>query len=453
VISPARLAAYQVLLSLLHGRGELASLLAAIRPSIGDRRDYALAAEIALGVQRHRNAIDFLIDQVSSRPVARFDLEVLTILRLSLYQLLHLTRVPASAVVDDAVEMTRRVGKSSAAALTNAVLRSFSRRRHALQLPPRPPDATDRDAALAYLSVTLSHPRWLAARWLDRLGLAGAESWMTFNNEPAPVTLRANQRVGDRETLRASLARREISTRPGTWAPDALIVTAGDVLADGGDDGAFVVQDEASQLVTLLAGADPGALVLDTCASPGGKATALAAAAPTSTVVACDVRTRRMALLRRTVAVTGVANVKLLQADLLEPLPFGRIFDAVIVDAPCSGLGTLRRDPDIRWRRDETELPRFAETQRTMLAHAAAAVASGGRLVYATCSSEPEENEDIARAFLERASDFRPVDARLVHPALPASVVDERGHLRTRPDRHGLEMFFGAVFERRTDTA
>ncbi len=448
MISPARIAAYEVLLSLVRGRGDLPGLLAGARLSIRDRRDYALAAEIALGVQRHRNAIDFLIEQASRRPVARLDPEVLTVFRLSVYQLLHLARVPAAAVVDDAVQLTRRAHKGSASGLTNAVLRGISRRRRSLVLPPRPADAGNREAVLAYLSITLSHPRWLAERWLDRLGFGAAEAWMQFNNAPAPVTLRTNGLRTTRQALLNTLAGRGIAARSGTWAPDAVVVLSGDVLSDRPDSGEFVVQDEASQLVTLLAGAQPGPRVLDTCAAPGGKVTAMAAASPGASIVACDVRARRMALLSRTIRDTGAANVRLAQADLQQPLPFSTRFDCVIVDAPCSGLGTLRRDPDIRWRREEADLATLAAAQRTMIANGAAMVAPGGRLVYATCSSEPEENDAIVDGFLGRHGDFRPVDARAVHPALPAAVVDDRGHLRTRPDRHQLEMFFGAVCER-----
>lgn len=451
MISPARIAAYEVLLSLGRGRGDLPGLLAAARPTIRDRRDYGLAAEIAYGVERHRNAIDFLIDQVSKRPGARLDIEVLTILRLSAYQLLHLSRVPAAAVVDDAVHLTRRAGKSSASGLTNAVLRKLSRQRHTLPLPGRPADASDRETAIVYLSVTLSHPRWLAERWLDRLGLDVAEHWMRFNNSPAPVTLRANRLRTSAEVLRRDLESHGITVRPGAWAPDALIVDGGEVLADRRDDGAFVVQDEASQLVTLLCGNAPGPKVLDTCASPGGKVTAVAAARPSALVVACDVRPRRMALLARTVASTGATGVRLVQADLLSPLPFSTGFDCVIVDAPCSGLGTLRRDPDIRWRRFPADLTVLAAAQRTMLAHAAAMVAPGGRLVYATCSTEPEENVDVVDSFLEHRRDFRTMSAASAHHLLPAAVVNHRGHLETRPDRHELEMFFGAVFERTGD--
>jgi 16S rRNA (cytosine967-C5)-methyltransferase len=157
-------------------------------------------------------------------------------------------------------------------------------------------------------------------------------------------------------------------------------------------------------------------------------------------------------LLRRTVAATGAGNVRIVQADLLKPLPFGSPFDCVLIDAPCSGLGTLRRDPDIRWRRGEADLASLAARELTMLRHAAEMVAEGGRLVYATCSSEPEENEGIVDAFLAKAPEFIPVHAGQTHPKLVDTLIDSRGHLRTQPHLHGLEAFFGAVFERRPRT-
>ena len=460
MIAPARSAAYEILSAVEAGRADLPDALAATRATLHDDRDKALAAEIAIGVQRWRAALDHLIAHFAKRPTRRLDREVLEILRLSAYQLLHLTRVPAAAIVDDAVDLTGRLGKRSASGLVNAVLRAISRHRHALPLPPRPDDLGDRQGALEYLGVTLSHPRWLVSRWYDTYGFDATETWLRFNNAPAPVTLRANPlRNTPRELIerlqavlhpRLELRKDEVVVHSARFAPDALIVAEGHPLrGEGLDAGWFVVQDEASQLVTLLAGSEPGAVVLDACASPGGKTTALAAGMQgRGLLVACDIRDRRMDLLRRTVAASGATNVRLTQADLLRPLPFVRAFDCVFVDAPCSGLGTLRRDPDIKWRRQEEDLRALAAAQLEMLRHAAAAVAPGGRLIYATCSSERDENESVVDAFLGGAADFSPVDLA-TRTAVPPAVINERGHLRTYPHVHGLEAFFGAVLVRR----
>ena len=451
MIAPARVAAYDILCAISAGSADLPTALAAARAGLHDERDRALAAEIASGVQRQRAALDHLIVEFAKRKIERLDPEIVEILRLSAYQLLHLTRVPAAAVVDDAVDLTKKAGKRSASGFVNAVLRSISRRRAALPLPPRPADPTDREAALAYLSVTLSHPRWLADRWLDRLGLDAAEAWMQFNNAPGSVTLRANRLQLTRDALAGRLSADDITVHPTAFAPDGLVVDEGHPLRGGGQEqGWFVVQDEASQLVTLLAGDRALPRVLDTCASPGGKTTALAALMEgRGLLVACDVRDRRVDLLRRTVTASGAANVRIVQADLLKPLPFAAAFDCVLVDAPCSGLGTLRRDPDIRWRRREADLAPLAAAELTMLQHAAEQVAPGGRLVYATCSSEPEENEGVAAAFLASTSGFTALHASQATARLAGTLVDPRGHLRTQPHPHGLEAFFGAVFERR----
>jgi len=451
MIAKARVAAFEILRAASAERADLPSALVRARETLTDDRDRALAGDIATGVLRHRAAIDHLIATFAKRAIDRLDAEVVTILRLSCYQLLHLTRVPAAAVVDDAVDLTRRVKKRSAAGFVNAVLRAVSRNRKHLPLPTRPANPSDRDAALDYLATTLSHPRWLATRWYDRLGLDRAERWMQFNNEPAKLTLRANRLKTTPELLAARLDRDDVITTNGRWAPDALIVTGGRALqSDAAADGSFVVQDEASQLVALLAGPSPGPHVLDTCASPGGKTTAMAAAMNNrGSIVACDVRTARIRLLTRTIEATGATNVRVVQADVMRRLPFSRRFDCVLVDAPCSGLGTLRRDPDIRWRRSEDDLPSLAAAQRQMLRHAAACVAGGGRLIYATCSSEPDENDAVVDAFLASEPSFSVVNVRTI-PGMPAATADERGRLVTTPDEHGLECFFGAVLRRST---
>jgi 16S rRNA (cytosine967-C5)-methyltransferase len=450
VIAPARIAAYEILSAVSAGSADLPTAIAFARAGLRDDRDRALAAEIASGVQRWRAALDHVIVQFAKRDISRLDREVVEILRLSAYQLLHLTRVPASAIVDDAVNLAGRAGKRSASGFVNAVLRTISRRRESLPLPARPANPSDREAALDYLSITLSHPRWLAARWLDRFGFEVAEAWERFNNTPGALTLRANRLRMTPQELTSRLAAESVKVHPAAYAPDALIVDEGYPLRGAGlEQGWFLVQDEASQLVPLLAGEQPPARVLDTCASPGGKTTALAAAMERrGLLVACDVRERRVDLLRRTVQASGAANVRIVQADLLKPLPFRTTFDCVLLDAPCSGLGTLRRDPDIRWRRREADLATLVAAELTMVQHAAERVAPGGRLIYATCSSEPEENEGVADAFLATMPEFEAVPAREVHPLLTGALIDTRGHLRTEPHRHGLEAFFGAVFAR-----
>jgi 16S rRNA (cytosine967-C5)-methyltransferase len=439
VIAPARIAAYETVLAVAAGRADLPAALAHTRARLRDERDRALAGEIATGTLRWQGAFDHVIEQFAGRPPGRLDPEILAILRTGMFQLLHLDRVPASAVVDDAVQLARKAGKKSAAGFVNALLRRVSRERTRLPLPDRPP--------LDVLAVTLSHPRWLAARWLERHGVENATRWARFNNSAAPLTLRVNTLQTTADALIADLDAAGVTVVHGRFAPGALIVTAGNpLLTPLAHAGVFAVQDEASQLVGEYVAAAAGERVLDACASPGGKTTQIAAAMQgRGTVVAADVRGRRLDLLARTVAASRAPNIRVVQADARATPAFAAVFDAVLVDAPCSGLGTIRRDPDVRWRRSEADLTVFAAAQREMLTSLATVVRPGGRIVYSTCSSEPDENEAVVADFLAAHPAFRrdTPGSFLERPEL-AQLLDADGALKTLPFRDGLEAFYAA---------
>ena len=445
--APARRAALQALVAIDADRADLPSALATSRSSLTDDRDRALTATIVTGTLRWQRTLDHLVEHFAKRPLTKIDPQILAVLRLSLFQLLHLDRVPAAAIVDDAVSLTRAARKSSASGFVNAVLRSMLRQQHRLPLPTRPADPDDRPAALAYLGITFSHPEWLVSRWLDRYGFDRVEAWVQFNNDAAPLTIRVNTLKVTREQLQGVLAHHDVETSLTRYAPDGLMVTTGNPLRTEEDE-LFFVQDEASQLVPLAMDAQPDERILDLCASPGGKTVAMSAAMHDSgTLIASDVRTARIRLLRDTVARSGARHAHIVHIPLQGPLPFNA-FDRVLVDAPCSGLGTIRRDPDIRWRRAESDLPRLAEQQVDLLMRAANVVRPGGRLVYATCSSEPEENDDVVSTFLERAP-FERVDLRGQSPESLQPLLDDRGTLRTLPFAHGLEAFFATAMVRR----
>ena len=456
MIAPARTAALRGLRAVAAHHVDLPAALAQARSQLTDERDRALAAEIINGSLRWQRSLDHLIGQFANRPTSQLDVDVLVILRLSLYQLLHLDRVPASAVVDDAVDLTRGARKQSATGFVNAVLRSTLRNRHRLPFPERPNDPVEREAALAYLGITHSHPAWLVARWLARYGFHDAERWVRFNNETPALTIRVNRLRVTRDQLAASLARDEVETEPTQCAPDGLVIRSGNplrLLTEGSEasqyKGLFFVQDEASQLVSHAVDAQRGERVLDLCASPGGKTTAMAAAmAGEGVVIASDVRPRRIRTLAQTVAISGARNVRVLQIPQSGSLPFTPVFNRILVDAPCSGLGTIRRDPDIRWRRQEDDLPALAARQLELLRRAADVLAAGGRLVYATCSSEPEENEAVVERFLDEHPAFTLLDLRRSSPILDP-FIDDRGMMRTLPFAHGLEAFFAAALVRR----
>jgi len=447
MISPARQAAYRSLRAVADPYTDLAATMESQRGSLADERDRALAAEVVLGTLRWRAALDHVIAWAGHREIGAFDPEVLDLLRLSAYQLLHLDRVPASAVVHDAVDLCKREGKASASGAVNAILRRISRDREHLPMP----DESDR---VNYLATAQSHPGWLVTRWLGRFGFETALQWVRFNNQQAPLMLRANRLKTSREELATALAAVGVTTVPARYAVDGLVVTDGNPLTTPlASSGHFVVQDESSQLVAAFAGVSAGEIVLDACAAPGGKTSQMAAdLGDRGSLVAADVRPRRVRLLTCTLAATGADRVRLVVADLLAGEPFGPVFDCVLVDAPCSGLATLRRDPDVKWRRTEADLNANAARQGRMLSSAAAVVRPGGRLIYSTCSTEPEENEQVVEAFLTSHGDFvfeSPLTFRTTVTPGVTACLDEAGYLRPTPHQHGLEPFFAARLRRK----
>jgi 16S rRNA (cytosine967-C5)-methyltransferase len=352
--------------------------------------------------------------------------------------------------VHESVEVVRALGAPRAAGFVNAVLRTVLRRGPALALPPRATPEDPETKQVRYLSITLSHPAWLVTRWLRRYGFDAAERWCQFNNTAPETTIRPIGGPAAAELI-AELRRLDLDAGPALYAPDAIRLPSGALGRVPPALAAHVqIQDEGAQLVGRAVGARPGERVLDVCASPGGKALVCAAdmhLADTAggLLVAADLRPTRVALLAQTLARARVA-APVVQHDAQGPLPYRPVFDAVVLDAPCSGLGTLRRDPDLKWTRTEADLAVLAAAERGMLEQAAAVVRPGGRLVYATCSSEPEENEAVAGTFLSTHPEFSAVPVHLDGRA--AALVNERGHLVTLPFRDGLDAFFTAVFVR-----
>ena len=451
--APARSAALRALRDVSTGRSDLGSAQAQARELLSDPRDRALATEIVTGTLRWRAALDHALFQISSRSPESIDPEVLDLLRASAYQILYLDRVPNHAVVNDAVTLIRRLKKKSAASFIDAVLRTPASHSSTKTLPVRPTvslparNDIDREEILAYLSTTLSHPRWLVDRWLQRYGFDATEHWASFNNKPAPITLRVNTLKISPSALSAGLKVEGVQVKPGRWLHETLVVTRGNpLLTPLANSGLFVVQDEASQLVATLVQASPTDCVLDTCASPGGKTVAIAGVMSNrGLLIAADFRPPRLRLLARTLEQCGCDCAKVLRIDGRKQLPFTVAFDWVLVDAPCSGLGTLRRDPDIRWKRSAADLTQFSTSQTALLTSAAGVVTPGGRIVYATCSSEPEENEHVVERFLANTPGFtieRPV------VSLFRGLIDSNGYFRTLPYRDELEAFFAVVLRR-----
>src|SRR5215813_11351055 len=398
-------------------------------------RDVALATELVYGTLRWQRYLDWILAPHSRRRLDDLDLGPLVLLRMTAYQIAFLERVPAFAAVNDAVTLAGRARKPGIAGFVNAVLRSFARR-GAAEREPRPP--ADLVEAVA---LRCSFPTWLAARWMKRYGASDAEALMRALNERPPLTLRANTLRTTPEALAARLATDDdITTRPSRLAPEGLVADHRGSPSEWRAfiDGAFVVQDEASMLVAQLLDVRPGDTVGDVCAAPGTKTTHLAQLLGNrGRILAFDPQPARLNLVREAAKRLGVTIIETLDgpAEMLAP-KFPALCTGVLVDAPCSSLGVLRRNPEVKWRRTPDDIVANSERQHTIITAAATMVRPGGRLVYATCSLEPEENDDVARRFLSTHPDFA-LDPPSDFP-LP---IDPDGFLRCLPHRHGTNGF------------
>ena len=452
--APAREAAYRVLRNVHTGRKNLPQAQAEVNKKLSDPRDRALASEIALGTLRWRATLDAVLGEVSTRPLDTLDDEILDLLRASIYQILYLDRIPSHAVINDSVSHARAFGKHSAAGFVNAVLRSVDNKAKKFNFPPRPnkTNTNEKDVdiknLLDYLSITLSHPRWLVERWLERYGFEATETWAQFNNKPAPVTLRVNTAKTSTNKLIDKLENRGINVQLGRWSPLTLIVKKGNPLTTPeAKEGLFLIQSEASQLVAKLVQAKPGEKILDACASPGGKPLVMAGdMSDSGLLISGDLRPKRLSLLSEILSRCNTQCTSILRFDLRCP-PFNSVFNRVLVDAPCSGLGTIKRDPDIRWRLHPKELPSLGIMQLELLSAAATVVAPGGQLIYATCSSEPEENQEVVGQFLKSHPAF---SLNRTVPAELEPFMDNNLHFQTLPFRDQLEAFFAVIMERST---
>jgi 16S rRNA (cytosine967-C5)-methyltransferase len=424
--SPAREAALDVLRAVARGR-TASDALDRGAARLHDERDRALLNELVLGSLRRRGRLDHVIASLSERPLEKLQPAVLDVLRLGVYQLLFL-RVAPHAAVSESVELAR-AAEPRAAGFVNAILRRLQRDGP----PPEPDPAVD---PVGWMSTAGSLPRWLAERWNAGLGPEAALARTRAALEPAPTYLRLNPRIPD---AAARLAAADVALDP-TPVPEAFLARGGP-LGRFMEEGVVYVQDAGSQLVARLATVE--GLWLDACAAPGGKALLMAdGAAAGARIVAAEASRGRLALLTRLAARWGATGLLPVAADALRP-PFRRPFDGILLDAPCSGLGTLARNPDIRWRVTPAELARHAERQRAMLESLAPLVRPGGQLIYATCSLEPEETHGVIDAFLERHESF--VEGELPEWARPFA---DGKRVELDPSRRAGDGFFAVRLQR-----
>jgi len=404
-----------------------------------DPRDAGLATELVYGTLRRALTLDAALAPHSKRPLAELDPAARTALRLGAYELLFL-RTPAHAAVGEAVTLALGADHGRAAGYVNAVLRSLARRP---ALPAPPPFETD---PAGHVAAAEALPRWLAEEWVSWLGAAEALALAAAMNRPAPLTVRSPVR----DALVARVNAAGLSLAPTACSPDGATLASGSVqaLARAAGELPFQVQDEAAQLVAHLALGDlrgRRARVLDACAAPGGKTFHLAELLGAgSEVVAIENHPRKADALAKEAARRGLA-VRVVQADASAPLPGleEASFDAVLVDAPCAGLGTLRRHPELKLRRAPEDLPRIAEVQRGILDRCARYAAPGAPVTYAICSLSRAEGPQVVEALLAQGYRRTPAPA-----GFPAAVLDARGDLLTLPSRHGADGFYAARLAR-----
>lgn len=375
--------------------------------------------ELVLGVLRWQLWLDRTIEHFAKRSIESLDLPVRLALRLGLYQLRFLTRIPASAAVNESVNLVRSARVSSAAAFVNAVLRRSIRE---ADYDP----ASDISDPLEKVAIETSHPVWLIERWVNSFGLAETEAFARANNRVPPAAFRlvTTDLTDTLDRLRTAGGFIE----PSKVAEDAWRVSgASSLLRELAATGTIYLQDEASQLVAQTVDLQPNERALDLCAAPGGKTTLIAARAGNSAlIVAADRSARRLETVTKFSALHNLESIKSVVLDAANPLPFADgVFDRILVDAPCSGTGTLRRNPEIRWRISEDDVRVLAAQQKSFLHQAARVLKPGGQLVYSTCSVERDENEAVIGAFLESHTDIQQVNA-----------------LRTWPHREGTDGFF-----------
>jgi 16S rRNA (cytosine967-C5)-methyltransferase len=462
-ISQARTIAFDVLLGVAKQKAFADDVLRAELDGTVKTEDAGLATELALGVLRWQRLLDFFIDRYLKKPANTTDIEVQIALRLGVYQLLLLDRIPAHAAVHESVELVKRARKRSAATLVNAILRKVAKEPLHGSLPPEavaqlfPEDLPLVDR----LGIQYSHPTWIVERWLRSNGEERTRSLLQANNRVPALSgyLLDPQRS---EAAMLSLQRAGCHIQPGRLLRDAWVLEAGNPAAsDAVRHGWVAIQDEASQAVAGLVATDPGNVVLDLCAAPGGKTLLLARdAGAQGHVIAADLRENRVRAMQERFELAGVRNVETIVLDGVQPLPFERTFDRILVDVPCSGTGTLARHPEIRWKLRVEDLGDLHDRQAGLLRNALPLLTPRGRLVYSTCSLEPEENELVVREVLGTLGDtFQISDPRISIESLLqesvriGSVIYPDGFFRTFPPEHGTDGFFAAVIERRNPKA
>lgn len=405
-------------------------------------QDQALLVELVHGVIRWQNKLDWLLNSFTHGNFSKSETYIRNSLRVALYQILFLERLPHYAAVNEAVEFVKRLKGEKAAGLVNAVLRNIIRNLGNLQWPKPEEDL------LQYLTVCYSHPRWMIKRWMQHFSTVELEKFLQSNNEVPPLTLRINKLKIQPLTFLGMLEQQNIEYQASTYLDYFIRLKSlrGIAQMDAFRQGFFSIQDESAAFPVLLLAPKPGETIVDMCAAPGGKTTHIGELMMNQgQVIAIDKYEHKLNLIKTSCERLGITNTITIAADssnfTMSPV------DKILVDAPCSGLGTLRKKPDIKWKRELEDIWKLSKVQESILNNAAKIVKPGGVVVYSTCTTEPEENELIIKAFLEQHPNFKLEDASQF---VNKSVVTTEGFIVTLPHRHHLDGSFSARLVRTT---
>jgi len=414
-----------------------------------DERDRAFAGNLVQGVLRWRLRLDRIIEQFSAFPLKKIDENILNVLRIALYQIFFLDKVPESAAVNEAVNLVKADKRPRhIISFVNGVLRTACRRRDDIKYPDQ-----ERDRA-RYLSIFYSYPGWLTDKWIRELGEDSAEDLFSAQNNFPDLNIRANILRVSRDGLIDALSRDGINARPLPYSPDGILLEGFRGRVDSLDafrQGLFQVQDQAAQIASRLLSVEPGDRVLDIGAGFGGKSSHIAELmGGKGQVIGLDINKVRLTKLIENAERLGIKNIMPVVADGSSPLSslFGYKFRRVIIDAPCSGLGVISRHPDIKWNRKADDIRRLAALQKAFINGAASVVQKGGELLYVVCTISREENEEVVRDFLERNSDMALVNLKERVPAWCLDLIDDKGFYRTYPHIHKMDGFFAALFRK-----
>lgn len=406
--------------------------------------DRGLFAELVYGVLRRQGTLDHILVQLLEKPLKELDPQALVILRVGLYQLTCLDRIPDSAAVNESVNLAKQIAPRTSG-LVNAILRNYLRRRDSITFPD--PVAEP----VASIAARHSQPEWLAEHWLVQLGGEEANRLAEASSRQPPLTLRVNKLRTTRAELLQEFEKQGIQAVPCRFSPDGIVLAGRHAIISlpGYEAGLFAVQDEASQLAGLLLGAGPGEQIWDACAAPGGKACHLAQQMDDrGELIATDISRSKLTIVQENARRLGASCLSTSVADLhqTDTLPDG-LFDRILLDAPCSGLGVIRRNPEAKWRLTYADITRLAAVQKTLLKNTASKLKPGGTLLYSTCSTSVEENEEVVEDFLLHHPDFMLENLNEQFPAWK-ELFEFYGMFRSWPHRHEMDGFFAARIKR-----